>query len=969
MIPIDFITAHSEVIKLAKTFADSHDKYLAPAYNESAARKDFIDKFFIALGWDVNHDEQTNPYEQEVKVERNVAARVKKADYAFFLKPDFQAERFFVEAKRPSAPLDTLDSCFQTIRYAFSSSRCRLSILTNFKELYIMDCRFRPDKDTAVNQIHKKYHFEDFNDREKFAEIYYLFGREAVADGSLEKYAETLPKPKGKGQQRKFRTDTFQDIDDAFLAKLEEYRNELAKMFKRKNEQLTSDDLTEAVQRTLDRLVFIRFLEDKLIEPTTILDKFGDKPHPWKQFIAKSRGFDKTYNGIIFKLHPIIDSPGFVVDDKVFLNVCNDFADKYTPYHFNYIPIHILGSIYERFLGNVIVATAKQARIEAKPEVRKAGGVFYTPQYIVNYIVENTVGSLLLGVPPSGGPPVSEKPAKAGTQNAVTPADVAKMRFADIACGSGSFLLGVFEYLLRWHTTYYNQPNNKKEAREDGCLVSQDGTFHLSFEQKKKILVGNVYGVDIDRQAYEVTQLSLFLKLLEEETLGSVQPMLTGHREALLPSLANNIVCGNALVGTDITGGDLFEQLDHDKEKKLNPMDFERRFPTIVANGGFDAIVGNPPYGADLTELSRNYLENKFKLGNTDTACLFMAKARRLTNKTGRIGYIVPKPLIYASNWKKTRDFLLPELLEIVDCGKVWKNVKLEMVVYRSSNDGNLQSYVSAVRTKDNHIEQLGEIQKEMVEQFNLLLNGVSEEEVALGSKIKSIGTNMNDAVTNRRGCMLNSFIKETGEVSVLGGKQIGRYGIETTRVKGFIDRVNLTDEKAFLADGSILVQNIVAHIENPNPHIKIMASIAEMANKDDFIILDTVNQLRNLTNCRPQYILGVINSKLTSWYVYRFVFGKAIRTMHFDSNTTGIIPFPLIDLTNANEKARHDLIVRWVEEIMKAKAKLTEARNDSDVEFWTNKCEKLESDINTAVYSLFGLTPDEIKLIEAITI
>lgn len=405
MAPTDLREAHAEVIKLVQTFSDSHEKYLEPSYNELASRKDFIDKFFIALGWDVNHDHQTNPYEQEVRVERNVqvAARVKKADYAFFLKPNFQSERFFVEAKRPSANLDTPDNCFQTIRYAFSSSRAALSILTNFKELYIIDCRYRPDIGTAVNHIHKKFYFTDFLDFEKFAEIYYLFGREAVAEGSLEKYAETLPKPKGKVKQRRLFGDNYQEIDDAFLAKLEEYREDLAKMFKRKNPNLTSEDLTEAVQRTLDRLVFIRFLEDKLIEPSTILDRFGDRPHAWAQFIAKCREFDKSYNGIIFKSHPIIDSSSFLVDDKIFLGVCNDFADKYSPYHFNYIPIHILGSIYERFLGNVIVATAKRATVEPKPEVRKAGGVFYTPQYIVNYIVENTVGQLLQGSTPSKG--------------------------------------------------------------------------------------------------------------------------------------------------------------------------------------------------------------------------------------------------------------------------------------------------------------------------------------------------------------------------------------------------------------------------------------------------------------------------------------------------------------------------------------------------------------------------------------
>lgn len=553
MIPNDFNTAHEKVVRLVKTFADSHDKYLAADYNESAARKDFIDKFFIALGWDVNHDEQTNPYEQEVKVERNVAvaARVKKADYAFFLKPNFGQERFFVEAKRPSAILDTPDNCFQTIRYAFSSAKAALSILTNFNELYVIDCRFEPNITTAASHIDKKFHFSDFADKDKFGEIYYLFGREAVENGAIERYAESLQKPKGKAVKRRLSGDNYQHVDERFLVLLEGYREDLAKMFKRKNAELDSDSLTEAVQRTIDRLVFIRFLEDKLIEPSTILDKFSDEPHPWKKFIAKSREFDKTYNGIIFKEHPVIDREDFVVDNKVFTDITDSLADKYSPYHFNYIPIHILGSIYERFLGSVIVATAKRATVEQKPEVRKAGGVFYTPQYIVKYIVENTIGELVKGKKPD---------------------DVERMRFADIACGSGSFLLGAYEHLLAWHTKYYNEKASKKEAKEAGCITNDDGTFALSFEQKKEILVNNIYGVDIDRQAYEVTQLSLFLKLLEDETQGTKQQFLTGHRESLLPNLSNNIVCGNALVDWDISSGDLFERIDNDKQMKLNPM-------------------------------------------------------------------------------------------------------------------------------------------------------------------------------------------------------------------------------------------------------------------------------------------------------------------------------------------------------------------------------------------------------------
>ncbi len=590
MIPKDFETAHAEVVRLVKTFGDNHAKYMAADYNESAARKDLIDKLFIVLGWDVNHDIQTNPYEQEVKVERSVsvAARVKKADYAFFLKPNFQQERFFVEAKRPSAILDTPDNCFQTIRYAYNSSKAALSILTNFNELYVVDGRFEPNIKTAANHIVKKFLFSDFADKDKFGEIFYLFGRDAVANGAIERYAESLRKPKGKAAKRRLSGDNYQQVDERFLSLLEGYHEDLAKMFKRKNTGLDSDSLTEAVQRTIDRLVFIRFLEDKLIEPSTILDKLGDEPHPWKKFIAKCRDFDKTYNGIIFKEHSVIDRNGFQVDDRVFQSVCDSLADKYSPYHFNYIPIHILGSIYERFLGSVIVATAKRATVEQKPEVRKAGGVFYTPQYIVKYIVENTIGALLspeaspldvrkssafpkdspndhgdYAAGESGGIAAKKNEAADGeaelrrtssgkAARKVTPDDVAGMRFADIACGSGAFLLGAYEYLLAWHTKYYNETATKKEAIADGCITNEDGTFALSFEQKKEILVNNIYGVDIDRQAYEVTQLSLFLKLLEDETQGTKQQFLTGHRESLLPDLRNNIVCGNALVDWDI---------------------------------------------------------------------------------------------------------------------------------------------------------------------------------------------------------------------------------------------------------------------------------------------------------------------------------------------------------------------------------------------------------------------------------
>src|SRR5271165_4691277 len=439
--------AYDEIGKIATTFKANEARYLSSHYQEAEARKDFIDKFFIALGWDVKHDVQTNPYEQEVKVEPSVSAGgQRRADYAFHLAPHYRDVRFFVEAKKPYGDLATVDNYFQTIRYGWNNET-PLAVLTDFKQFHVLDCRYTPDIDTALHRHVAKYHYSEYFDRAKFAEIYWLFSREAVAGGSLEKRAKELPRPRGKAVQQGLFPGGYQSIDGHFLKELDEYRTILARAFKKTNPALGSETLTELVQRTLDRLVFPRFLEDKGIEPHRVVHRFGEKGTAWEDFIAACRRLDGIYNGVVFKQHTILDSPKFRVDDTAFPAVCEKLAHFNSPYDFNAIPIHILGSIYERFLGNVIVATEKRVSVEPKPEVRKAGGVYYTPEYIVRYIVENTVGKMIEGK---------------------TPEEIAKLKFADIACGSGSFLLGVFDVLLKYHAEYYFK--NPGKVRKGDCV-------------------------------------------------------------------------------------------------------------------------------------------------------------------------------------------------------------------------------------------------------------------------------------------------------------------------------------------------------------------------------------------------------------------------------------------------------------------------------------------------------------------
>lgn len=636
-----FSTAFSRVTELAEDFAANEHRFLETSYSEAQARLDFIDKFWMALGWDVNHEREKNPYRQEVKVERGVAVsnRLKKADYAFFAAPNFRDVKFYVEAKKPSRNLDNSDDYFQTIRYGWSS-KTPLAVLTDFEQFRVIDCRYKPNIKTAENFALKKFSYREYADEEKFREIYYLFSREAVISGSLEEYAANLPK-RGRGakQGRLFAVGVQKSVDESFLDDLDNYREELARSFKNKNAELDGEELTEAVTRTLDRLVFIRFLEDKLIEPDTMMDKFDS----WVDFVRASSKLNSFYNGIIFKQH-FIDSPDFKPDEKVFTDICGELSSKDSPYYLGDIPVHILGSVYERFLGKVIVATDKRATVQEKPEVRKAGGVYYTPEYIVRYIVENTIGALI--------------------ENK-TPEEIAEMRFADIACGSGSFLLGVYDYLLRYHTAYYNAAGKKGEARAAGCLENGDGSFTLSIAQRREILRNNIYGVDVDAQAVEVAQLSLALKLLEDATTATARAFQPKLGEKILPDMTRNIVCGNSLIDHDIFDGQLFER---DEQRKLNPMSYEDKFPEIMRRGGFDAIVGNPPYVRQelLGATVKNYLQRKYKTyhGVADLYVYFFEKYISILKPESEFGIIVANKWLRANYGEPLRRWLKEHFIE-----------------------------------------------------------------------------------------------------------------------------------------------------------------------------------------------------------------------------------------------------------------------------------------------------------------
>ncbi len=956
-----FDSAFEQVKILVERFSASEKMYLAAEYSEARVRTDFIDKFFTALGWDVNHNVQLNPYEQEVSIERSVnveGRQQKRSDYAFFLAPNFRKDdvKFYVEAKKPARNLSNPVDYFQTCRYGWSAGT-PLAILTDFEEFHILDCRTKPDIHTILDTKRDYFHYKDYLDKEKFAKVYWLFSREAIANNSIEKYVEQLPKPRGKAVQKGLFKGGYQSIDEAFLEELDGIRITLAKAFKKKNPHLGSDELTEMTQKTIDRLVFIRFLEDKQIEPEHYISGFGDSKTSWKDFVYASRKLDAKYNGIVFK-KSFIDEKNFIEPNETdFSSVCKELSHVNSPYNFDLIPIHILGSIYERFLGKVVVATDKRVRIDEKPEVRKAGGVYYTPQYIVNYIVENTVGKLIEGK---------------------TPKEIAKLRFADISCGSGSFLITVFDKLLEYHKKFYQ--NNPKEAKSAGCY-EVNGKWVLSLKQKQKILTNNIYGVDIDAQAVEVTQLSLYLKLLEDESNATAEETWVMFKEQILPNLNNNIICGNSLIGTDISSGTLF---NWEEEKKLKPMNFEDAFPSVMKDGGFDAVVGNPPYYGRATTFDtkvKDYIDHQYcsSEGKYELYQLFIEKTIRLIKKGGYLSFITPQTWLTIIQAKKLREYVIgnSQIESIIYSRKKIFKASIDNIIFTINKvNWTKPIYIYEYTNEFNNdiLVPFNTLNKEKISSNNFIIDAYKNDDViSLEDKI-SKGTilleqlcNVRDGIKivgNAKEYAFNKIKINNSFYPMHTGKDIDRYKLTwgklfCCRDEKEIRKHGVTDIR--LREESIFLRSKLLVRKTGN---RIICSLdeAKYYYEQSLFGISLIDEKSGLS---LHFILGLLNSKLFNYLLSVNPFSNKDTFPQIRLHWLKSLPIKDVFKNEMLKEKYHDKIVESTRLMTVLKHEIISAKTDSEKEYLEKKCKGLDRQIDALVYELYGLTEEEINHIE----
>jgi type I restriction-modification system DNA methylase subunit/predicted type IV restriction endonuclease len=633
------MSAPSTLNELIERFRYNLDAYKSAKYNEARLRGEFINPMFEALGWDVyNRQGYAEAYKDVIHEDAiKVGGATKAPDYSFRIGG---VRKYFLETKKPSVNVkEDPEPAFQLRRYAWSA-KLPLSILTDFEEFAVYDCRIKPapsDKTSAGRILY--FNYEEYPD--KWEEIASVFSREAILKGSFDRFVESEKKKRGTAE-----------VDEAFLKEIESWRDSLARNIALRNPGLTERDVNFAVQLTIDRIIFLRICEDRGIEEYGRLQALLNGEHSYKRMLDLYYRADEKYNSGLFHFQSERGRPGepdelapeLKIDDKVLKDIIKGLYYPVSPYEFSVLPVDILGHVYERFLGKVIRLTSGgRAKVEEKPEVRKAGGVYYTPKYVVDYIVKNTVGKLVDGKKPK---------------------QVEKIRILDPACGSGSFLIGAYEHLLDWHRDWYVENDPAKYMKQ--IYQGVGGQWYLTTAEKKKILLNNIYGVDIDAQAVEVTKLNLLLKALEGENEETIESQLKMFRERALPDLRGNIKCGNSLIGPDFYDSTQLNLLDDEERYRINAFDWEKEFEDIMKHGGFDAVIGNPPYIRiqglkEFAPKEVEYYKQRYtasQKGNYDVYVVFVEKGLELLKDSRLLGFIMPNKFFNSNYGEPLRDII-----------------------------------------------------------------------------------------------------------------------------------------------------------------------------------------------------------------------------------------------------------------------------------------------------------------------
>lgn len=899
-----------EIQKLVDKFERIKDEGKYKKYNEENTKKDFILPLFRILGWNVEDSD-------EVKAEEKVSK--KRVDYAFRING---YPKFYLECKPFREFISEPKYAKQAIEYAWNKS-VTWAILCNFEGIRVFNAEWKwNDKQPMRNQF-LDLRYNDYLGS-SFEYLTWL-SRENFEKDLLDKKATVLGKKTKK-----------RPIGEQLLADFTDYRNILSKDILRNNQNmnLSQEELDEIVQRILDRIIFIRTCEDKEIESETLeslVRLYGDKKRGIQEELKKRyREYDEGYNSKLFQEHLC---ERVVISNDILKQVINGtYRSKNFDirYDFSAINADVLGNIYEQYLGHILKKTSKRATIKNGKSHRKEQGIYYTPTYIVDYIVKNTVGKKLRK-----------------HKNKLD-----ELKILDIACGSGSFLLKAFDFIC------------ENEIQREGKTLQtrfEDISSGKILKRKTELLKNCIFGVDLDSQAVEITQLNLLLKLAEKR-----------HR---LPMLQENIKCGNSLIeNPEIAGDKAFKWKDH--------------FEDIMARGGFDIIIGNPPYEvmspkerSGDTEGEIKYFKNSFNTlkGKINLYTLMVEKAYDLLKEGGHFGFIIPNTIMAAQTTSELRTFLFKntkniKILEFPEKAKVFRDVTqgVSILLWEKGKTNRQKILVSSglLGAKDLSNPNPFKIKYSEIKKLNPKTLPIpfvkSENEMKLLAKLLDFPNirDLKDVEIFQGEVNLTVFKDclrmENGD-RLVRGDQIKRYYL----VQGNETKPSFLDVDCYLNKAGSSKKALhhkakriaFQEVSNMSLNHRLNAVLIDK----NFFIGHTCNYIISDDQTKLKLLLGLFNSSLLNWR-----FKRTSTTNHVSGSEVKQLPIPSIDFFKSkgenNEKLIYlvDRMIDLNNSLKELNGKMTNKR-----EVIEEKLQKTDNEINNIVYKLYKLDKQEIEIIK----
>lgn len=979
-------------------------------YKEESLQGEFLNEIFSGVLNYKNSRESAEEWHLEREAKTKIDGTKADGMLGFFTKEDLDKKkisdkvRVVIELKAPYFNLDQKQkrqgdnrtAVEQAFGYVskYGNGNCQWVIVSNYYEIRLY---------TSLDQ--SKYEYFDLDmlqETENFQKFIYLLSKTSlIGDGG-----KHTPKTKVLFEEN---IAEEKRIEKQFYTLYKSVRENVFKNLVANNREVNEELLLEKTQKLMDRFLFIAFAEDKGLLPRnsyeSVIVKKGKEYlgifEMFKTFCNWINSGNKQfninrYNGGLFKEDTDLD--GLLIEDAVF-----EELEKIAQYDFSeQVNEHILGHIFEQSITDLeeIKSSLQNKEYDQKEGKRKKTGVFYTPKHITRHIVETTIGNWLEDKKAELGyyelPEIKEFWTTKGLSvNAKKHLEfwkkyrdaVKNMKIIDPACGSGAFLIEAFDYLMKI----------SEYIKEQIASFNISGSYSLTEDITSSILLNNIYGVDLSAESVEITKLALWLK--------------TADPSRPLENLDENIKHGNSVVDD--------KQIDENFA-----FNWKEEFREIFENGGFDIVIGNPPYvrQESIKEI-KPHLQKNYAVytGVADLYCYFYELGYKLLKKdSGYLGFITSNKWFRAKYGQNLRQFLLEntEILEIIDYNgiKIFDGATVDsnIIVFKAKKDSeNINEMSIKIGDSDYFKLKQNSLSSEM------FVFSHNEEEISIKEKIERIGkplkeweisinygvkTGLNDAfIINKetRDMLINADFKNSEVIKpLLRGRDIKKYDINFAELYLInihngtknTDAININDYpkiKEWLdtfepklskrSDKGKTPYNLrnCAYLDDFEKEKIVYAEMVQSPqfyyDKDGYNILNTAYLIvgKNL-----KYLIAFLNSNFITYAFKKYYSGGGLgkNGLRYIRNFVEKLPIKPYE----NEIYLEDKVTEILAtnkkisdyKILLERAKFNKKYDEIiDLEKLLEDSQllvqKLEYEINQDIYKIYGLTQKEIDFIE----